>query len=344
MVSERSALLRRLNENTLVVAAVALGACTPSPEPHTAVHVRTQTQVATLDESGASAAPPFLPEPPPPPEPTPLPELAPPEPTSCFEARGAAPQAAFDEPSRGCDVQPGNWDQVFRSARAELSFGFGPECAEDELEGCIQECAASDLDACIGLVNARLRGSRVELRQPLERVAAGCAQEHAEACNAVANMWANGLGSASVDRARAFTYRKEACRLGQGAACAPLGHMYKNGRDGIERNVERGYELLKQGCQMGSASACNDFGWSMVNDGWGKPRNPERALRLFIFACIRGSAHGCGSLGEALEKGWGSAIDRERARMFWNLQCEHHEMPEACAAVARLSDESAPRK
>lgn len=353
MASERSVRAQRLKQIGRWGAAFALGACSPALAPNTAADTRTQAPVTSADvTSSQDVASPDVTS-----QDMTSQDMTSPNVTSanvsdsatrrpplCATSPGAAPQVAFDEPNRGCDVPVGNWDQVLASARAKLSFGFGPECTQDELEGCIQRCAADDLDACIGLVNARLRGSRVELEQPLERIAIACAREHASACNAVANMWGHGLGNARVDRARAFTYRKQACRLGHGAACAPLGHMYKNGGDGIEQDAERGYELLKQGCQMGSASACNDFGWSMVSDGWGKARSPERALRLFVFSCSQGSAHGCGSLGEALEKGWGVTPDRVQARLFWSLQCEHHKQPEACAAVERLSDEPAPRE
>lgn len=256
----------------------------------------------------------------------------------CRDAPWAPPQQAFDDPTQGCRVDVGNWETVRESARANLGFGFGPECSDEDLERCARDCAAEEVDACIGLLNARLRGASVELTDAMRWIALACTREDANACHALGNIWHAGLAGVEPDRTRAFSVRETACRLDQGAACSMLGHMYRNGGDGIEQDAQLGFQLVRRGCQLGDPVACNDFGWSMVGDTWARPHDPDRALPLFVYSCARGVAHGCGSLGEALENGWGVPIDREWALTFWSLQCQHHGHPEACAAVERLEE------
>lgn len=224
-------------------------------------------------------------------------------------------------------------------------------------KACVVSMAWSEVsvaDACHGLAVMTMEGLGGP-RQPARAAylyARGCDLGVAEACDALANIMAEGevlplqvdtmalvvgLRGCLVDD---FDYCSDLMAIDEFAAYSPGGferalavfneaHRLPDTPTLYEDRKRR----LTESCELGLARACARAAWEWKHGFRNQPVNPGEAAMFYIAACFLGDGAGCAEAADGYRQGVAGPKDLEMAAEFYSFSCQLA-YPPGCQSLA----------
>lgn len=127
----------------------------------------------------------------------------------------------------------------------------------------------------------------------------------------LARIVAKGAKGLKQDFPTALKLYQDAAGKGHAQAMNALGQLYQNGQ-GVEAEPAKAVEWYRKAADKKLAEAENNLGMMYLN-GKGVTRDLTEAFKLFERAANRGDGWGLNNLGGMHEMGWGTAADRNKA-------------------------------
>lgn len=145
-----------------------------------------------------------------------------------------------------------------------------------------------------------------------------CAADHAQDCNDLGSIYAEGE-RVEKDWPKAMTLFEKACKLDSKVGCANMAFMLR--KRATPPEPARAYTFLERACSLGAADACNTMGF-MQDHGEGMAEDNTKALSLFDQACEKGSGIGCKNAGFMYADGTGTERNQATAVARFEKGCE----------------------
>lgn len=130
----------------------------------------------------------------------------------------------------------------------------------------------------LGWMDERGEGGPANVKTAVEWYRKAASQNNPSAMNNLATMFADGRGVERNDQA-AFALFERAANLENPTALNNLARWYRDGRH-VKRDDNRAVELYRQAVRLGDRSAMNNLA-QMYEQGRGVDRNPAEAARLY---------------------------------------------------------------
>ncbi len=268
-------------------------------------------------------------------------------------------EASAEKKEKPVSCPPGRvWNGVFcASAKPQA-----PTCSSSNLGLCKERCDKKDGAACYVLANAAqskkndadhkklaeraceygeergcyARGFKAMIdrddKGQIDWSTKGCFGGHAASCQMASSKY-----KSMKEPAKAFTFAKRACDLGDGFGCYQLGQMYLKG-EGTAKDPQKGLALYEKQCLAGKVSTCLTLG-KEFEEGKHTTKDFALAEKWLKRGCDHPTMGGgsCYALGEAYEK----KGDKARARPFLEKACNLRVTP-ACTKLGKPAPSGGP--
>ena len=111
-----------------------------------------------------------------------------------------------------------------------------------------------------------------------------------------------------------FALVSKSCESGNANGCEMTGRAYDKGLS-VAVDKAKYYEYMKKACDMGSGGGCRSFALSFEST------DPQR-IPYLETACAKSDQIGCIGAGAAFMHGQGTAIDKAKAKGFFQKACD----------------------
>ncbi len=116
------------------------------------------------------------------------------------------------------------------------------------------------------------------------------------------------------DPAVGFALVSKSCESGNASGCEMTGRAYDKGLS-VPVDKAKYYEYMKKACDMGSGGGCRSYALSFEST------DPKRVPYLET-SCEKSDQIGCMAAGAAFMHGQGTAIDKAKAKGFFQKACD----------------------
>lgn len=197
---------------------------------------------------------------------------------------------AFKFYERACTLRS-DTGCVVSSVMMEHGVGV-PKDEKRSFEILDRSCKARMMGACRTLaVTLVEQDAEANVERAMSLYAKACEGSFGEACDDLSRVYAAGWLTVAKDDAKAYTYAKKGCELGNANACGQLGVLLVLGV-GVAEDAPTGLRTVLAACEKGSALACENAG-SILATGAGVAADGQRGIDFFQRACRMGLGRAC---------------------------------------------------